>query len=260
MRFGIIDYLLRVKEDACFYLAQELGFDCLELSVDHIGDPSRLLFAPDGIDDLKALGAATGVRVESVYATHFLRENLVDANEDARQPALLALRALTERVAEHGIDTIVVPLFGASEVRGDAEAIALQSVLDNAGQWGALHGVRFALHTTMPAEQLAAFVTRWDDERLGICFDPGFGASLDRAVGEDVRRLGDRIIHVHLKDRVGNGDPTTLGQGDCDLAGFTEAISAIGYAGPIVLETPSGRSAIDAAKSNLDFCRRSWAA
>jgi sugar phosphate isomerase/epimerase len=260
MEIGIVDYLLRVREEACFYMVQELGFDCLELSVDHVGDPARLLFSPDHARDLQALSRATDIPVRSVYATHFIRENLVHPDEHARKPAVLALQSLAEQVGKHGIRTIVLPLYGASDLNGDAEAIALQQVLDLASTWGALNEVRFALKTSLEPRRLLGIIDRYDAQWIGVCYDPANGTPLGQNPPDDIRLLRERILHIHLKDRQQSGNCAALGQGNCDLKGFVRALKDIDYAGPIILETPSGRSAIESAKSNLSYCRRTLAA
>lgn len=260
MEIGIVDYLLRLKEEACFYMAQGLGFDCLELSIDQIGDPNRLMFDPNRCDELIELWDATGVRISSVYATHFVRENIVHPDEQQRQPAVLALQSLAERSAKLGIGVIVLPLFGASELFGDHEMIALQQVLGHAASWGSVHKVRFALKTTMPCKQLAALIDRYQTQWIGVCYDPANSQTLGRDPIDDLKTLAGRIIHVHLKDRTLGGTTAGIGKGSIDIGRFFEGLKQINYRGPIVLETPAGKSAVEAAKSNLAATRQLIAA
>lgn len=256
MPYGIVDYLLRARESACFYLAAELGFDCLDLAVDRIGDPTRLLFDPHRPREIQQLVTTTGVSVSALYAIHFLRENLVHAEERQRRPAVLALRGLAEHASALSIPTIVVPLLGASRIEGDAESIAFQQVLEQIASWSDLENVRFALKTDLPIGELLPYVDRVGSGSLGVCFDP----AIARGVGNDpVRELAllrGRILHVHLKDRARSGPAASLGAGELPWEPILEALAESGYRGPLVLETPAGASPVDSARTNLSYCRQ----
>jgi len=55
---------------------------------------------------------------------------------------------------------------------------------------------------------------------------------------EAVRRLGDRLVHVHLSNNAGRGwdSHLPLDQGVLDLGRFLEALAARGFRGAISLE------------------------
>lgn len=260
MDIGIVDYLLRVREEACFYMAQELGFDCLELSVDQLGDPTRLLFDQQRPNDLEDFIRTTGVRVASLYATQFYKESLLRPDDLRQRPPLDALHELAQHASRLRIPTIVLPLFGASEVRTDADREALEALLEQAAGWGPIHKVRFAVKCTMAVETMVPLVQRFNSPWVGVCFDPANSAALRRDPVRDVHLLGPNILHVHLKDRTAAGDGSPLGGGILDTPAVLAALAALGYAGPIILETPSRDSAIESAKLNLQFCRRALAA
>lgn len=255
MEIGIIDYLLRLKEEACFYMAQGLGFDCLEFSVDAIGDPSRLLFDPERSNELVDLWEATGVRVSSVCATHYIRESLLAPEDAHRQPAVLAFQSLIERVGRLGISTVVLPLYGASELKEERDLGILRVVLQKASEWAAMHQVRIALKSSLPADQLVGLIDHLQSGWIGVCYDPANSLPMQRNIREEIRSLGSRIFHVHFKDRLRTGAAARLGEGDVDLGDVLKALREIGYRGPLILETPAGKSAIDAAKINLSYCR-----
>lgn len=256
MRVGIVDYLLRARESACFYLAAELGFDSLDLAVERIGDPTRLLFMPDRQKQLLELVQASGVSISSLVATHFLNENLLAAEERRRRPAWLALHDLTLRAVALNVPTVVVPLLGASDVTSDTETMALLALVEHLSAWRDLGGVRLALKTALPAEELIVYLERAKSTAIGVCFDPSITTAMGLDPVRELRLLAGRVFHVHLKDRSPTGPAVALGSGALDLQSISETLAEIGYSGPLVLDTPAGSSPVESARSNLVYCRR----
>ncbi|MGL4462982.1 MAG: sugar phosphate isomerase/epimerase family protein [Planctomycetia bacterium] len=258
MRVAIVDYLLRASQEATFYMARELGFDGLEITVDLIGDPNHLLFNPRPIRTLRELSAATKVGLPSVHATHFVREALLDPSAALRSAALADLEKLTAAAARQGIPTVVVPLVGASSC--ETESPALVEVLEHAAKLGEKHKVRFAFKSMLAPLPLASLIDGHPSQQLGVCFDPANILAMQRDPLEELKLLGTRVVHVHLKDRMPNGASCALGKGTLKVGTVLQALVDAGYGQSVVLDTPSGRAASESATRNLKFVRQSLAA
>ena len=129
MQIGIVDYLLRVREEACFYMAAQLGFECLELSVDEVVNPAELLFSSmRGIDELTR---SSGIPVRSIYGTYFLTHDLFCSDEKQRQSGLAALRSMIKTALHYKIPTVVVPMFGASYRDDNADRVPFDLIFAN---------------------------------------------------------------------------------------------------------------------------------
>jgi len=103
-------------------------------------------------------------------------------------------------------------------------------------------------------DEVRELVARTDPELLGLCFDTGHYAYGGGDPVEGLREHGDRVWHVHFKDRhpnvaseaiasgwdyfqaVGNGVFCELGQGDVDFPGVLGQLESLGYDGWIVVE------------------------
>lgn len=263
MRVGIVDHHLRSGESAAFYLAAELGLASLDLSVPRAPDPTRILFQSDFVDQFGRLATATGVTVSALFATHFLEDNLLEPEDGRRQPALLALRDLGLRAARMGVPTVVIPLLGASSLGPDGDTapasqrIALVHLLAQIDSWRDLGSTRYALKTTLPADELCPLLDRGAPRSVGVCFDPSLSLALAVDPALELRRLGPRVLHVHLKDRRGRGmgPAAPLGTGALDCPQILATLRETDYAGPIILDTPGGTSPVDSARANLAYCR-----
>jgi inosose dehydratase len=78
---------------------------------------------------------------------------------------------------------------------------------------------------------------------VSITFDPSHFVLSRDDIPDLVRRWGDRIVNVHLKDAFGRpgreGEDflfCILGEGDVPWSQFADALESVGYAGPLAVE------------------------
>ncbi|MGL5095287.1 MAG: sugar phosphate isomerase/epimerase family protein, partial [Planctomycetia bacterium] len=107
---------------------------------------------------------------------------------------------------------------------------------------------------------LASLIDGHPSQQLGVCFDPANILAMQRDPLEELKLLGTRVVHVHLKDRMPNGASCALGKGTLKVGTVLQALVDAGYGQSVVLDTPSGRAASESATRNLKFVRQSLAA
>jgi hexulose-6-phosphate isomerase len=91
---------------------------------------------------------------------------------------------------------------------------------------------------------------------LGIYYDLGNATSHGYNPSKDIRKIGQFLVGVHIKDRKVGGGSFPLSEGDTDFMGGFQALIEIGYEGPFILETPRGVDPVDTARKHLDFVKR----
>ena len=103
--------------------------------------------------------------------------------------------------------------------------------------------VRVAIESDFKPHALKSFIDNLPDNLFGINYDIGNSASLGFDHNEEFAMYFNRIIHIHVKDRVLNGTTVPLGDGNADLSGCFKNIKDYGYAGDFSMQTsrdPSG--------------------
>jgi sugar phosphate isomerase/epimerase len=110
--------------------------------------------------------------------------------------------------------------------------------------YAAERGVRIALEThgglTGTADDCLRTLDLLDSEWVGINYDPANviyyrGAQPE----EDIKRIADRIIHMHMKDQRGGQGVLAfppLGEGTIDFVSILQTLSSVGYCGPLSAE------------------------
>jgi hexulose-6-phosphate isomerase len=118
-------------------------------------------------------------------------------------------------------------------------------------------GLRLALETEMPVQELISFIGSLNRPNVGVGFDIGNNTSYGFDCPADIRRLGSRIIEVHCKDRkVGGSQSVLLGTGDGAFADCFAALKEIGYSGAYTLQAWRGQDYLNDAKTQLAFVKK----
>jgi inosose dehydratase len=218
--------------------------------------------------DLRDTLARRGLRLAEVYAA------LPCTVDGPLDDALDVARACLQRLHEANGDVLCVAVDGSADrdaIAGRAEEPG--APVFSAAAWSALADVLHAIaneaaalgHATVfhphaatyvetPAE-IERLLAATDPDRVGVCLDTGHHlvAGADPVI--DLRRLGERVRHVHLKDvdpvvlaalragryagleaAVHDGLFTELGAGTLDLEGVLEVLVARDYDGWLMIE------------------------
>lgn len=175
------------------------------------------------------------------------QQDLVTGGAQALRTTLDAI----ERAAEAGIGTVNVltgpNLWEDGAIRrGDEEAwgIALRA-LELACTRGAELGVRIGFEPCWGtlAHDAATAQRVLDSVPVSVTFDPSHFVMTVDDIPELVRRWGDRIVHVHLKDAFGRPGMDgvdflfcMLGEGRVPWPELIAALDEVGYEGPLSVE------------------------
>jgi sugar phosphate isomerase/epimerase len=112
------------------------------------------------------------------------------------------------------------------------------------------HGLTLA-ETLEQSLEVLAFA---DNPALGVDYDTSHVWNSGATVKESVSALGDRIVHVALRDVLGPDRYGPPGDGSFDFAALLDALDGIGYTGTLTLELephddmPVGDRAQDAVR------------
>ncbi|WP_420492922.1 sugar phosphate isomerase/epimerase family protein [Kitasatospora camelliae] len=222
-----------------FELAGRLGYDGVEVMV--WNDPIS-----QDIEALRRLSDAHRVPILAVHAPCLLITQRVWTTDPWTK--LVRARAAAEKL---GADTVVVhPPFRWQRqyAREFVEGIARMA--------GETH-VRFAVENMYPwryrDREMLAYAPGWDvteEDYRHFTVDLSHAATSRIDALEMVRRMGDRLAHVHLADGSGSGKDEHLipGRGKQPCGQLLEQLARGTFDGHIVLEVNTRRSASPAER------------
>jgi sugar phosphate isomerase/epimerase len=247
VRFGVCDWTLAKGGDpAALALAGKLGFDGVQVSLAPAGEDLALTAEEARRAFLRA-AETTGVAIAS-FAIGKLND--VPLKSDPRAERWLG-QAL-DIASAMDVRLILVPFFGAGDLRGDGPGVdAVVASLRRLAPRAEKAGVTLALESYLSAPEHLRILERVDSPAVRVYYDVANSIEAGLDIFAEIPALGARIVEMHAKD---NKD--LYGKGDIDFVRVRAAMDTIPYQGWLVLEGtqyPLGRE--ESLAYDLKFLR-----
>ena len=259
MQFGIIQGrltqapkgVLQWFPEGCweeeFPIAASLGYQFIELISEREHNVANPLWTNEGIAGIQCLIKENNLISRTICEDYVIGYSLLDDKK-----ALDHVFTLIERSALLRMEKFILPLFEKSDITSEnflQYIRVLKSISDAANDTGLL----ICLETNLEVAQLMQLISNIDRDNIRCVYDTGNRIIFKEDIYSDIRLLGDRIQHVHIKDRDSNNNNVLLGTGRVDFCKVFQALNDINYTDTVTFETCRGRRPIETAKYNLDF-------
>jgi inosose dehydratase len=238
----------------CLKDAAEIGYEGVELGRKFPRDGQRL----------SSILSAYGLRLVAGWHSGFLTERSVEEEWKAAADHVQLLKDCGSQIlvyGECGLMTGASPWDEPLSKRPKLKEIDLSTYGDKVGEFATRlkeAGITLAYHYHLKmlverAEEVDAFCES-TGEAVGLLLDTGHAYAAGADYSEILRRLGTRVVHIHLKDvrrnvleearrndwsfntAVREGMFTVPGDGDIDFSAVGEYIRTSGYSGWVVVE------------------------
>jgi len=236
-----------------FGVARELGLDCIEFILDYNDAEQNPLLKEGGIDELQAVIDETGVDVFTVCADYFMEAPLHSEDNVVADQSQKVMLQLLQNCEKLGISDVVVPCVDQSTLDGkEAEnrfVERIKPIVVSAEKYG----INLSLETDLAPQSFVSLLDRCDSKRVTVNYDIGNSAALGYDPVEELAAYGHRITDIHIKDRVRNGGPVVLGEGDADFDRFFGALKRYDYKGPFIMQAYRDDQGLVVFKEQLDW-------
>jgi sugar phosphate isomerase/epimerase len=228
-----------------FEKAQKLGVDYIELIAEVQHNPDNPIWSDEGVDEIKQLVATHNLSLHAL-CNDFIVENPLIGSPSVLQQSL----DLVERGRALAVEKLILPLFDSSELTpaNMADYIEpLRTIADAANQ----AGMTTCLETILTGTELIEFLNAVKRDYVQVVYDTGNRVAFGHDLPGDIRLLGERIAHVHIKDKNAENQNVLLGTGLVNFADVFEALHNIEYTGPYTFETQRGADPLRTAAYNM---------
>ena len=220
-----------------FPVAQKYSFHLFEWTLDQARLYENPLLSPDGQQEIRSLCQRHKLAIPSLTGDCFMQAPFWKAEGDERESLKRDFRAVAEASAAVGISVMVVPLVDTGRLDDVQQEDTLVAFLKDQTDFLWQRGLRVAFECDFAPAELARLVGRLDPAVFGINYDIGNSAALGFDPADEIAAYGNRIVNVHIKDRMMGGTTVPLGSGNANFAAVFSALARAGYAGNYILQT-----------------------
>ena len=230
-----------------FSIALENGIENMEWTIDTISFESNPL-VQNKKQKIIELSKNTNVKIPSVTCDYFMENPHWNSNGvDIETNLIRILRGMIEINSK----ILVIPLVDNSSIRDNPNAdlkffLQLEKTLIE-------NNLQIAFELDLDAELAKDFINLFSPLCFGINYDVGNSAANCFDPDLEISAYGDRIINVHVKDRVKNGNTVPLGAGNADFTTVIHKLREVQFQGNYIMQTARATNGDHIAELNRNI-------
>lgn len=237
-----------------FEIANKIGLDTIEWIFDtYTKNPIM-----DKIDQINNLRSKFHIEINSVCADYFMVNKLFGELEINIEKNLETFMQLAKNCKKIGIKIIEIPLVDSSSLKSDIDKKQLVDNLETVIPEIENLGITITLETDLPPDKFLNLLNMFKEKSIGANYDTGNSASLGYNVNKELEIFGEKIMNIHLKDRILNGRTVPFGLGNTNFDDFFIMLKKINYSGDLIIQGAREQeiSPIDNCLKYLNFTKQ----
>ena len=220
-----------------FLLGDKHDIRMMEWTLDYEGLHGNPLLTSEGQQEIKRLSIKYSVSIPSVTGDCFMQAPFWKASGEQQDSLKRDFMMVVGACSTMGVKFIVVPLVDNGSIKEtEHEDVLVEFMLRNAEVFQK-SGVVIVFESDFGPSELNRFISRLPNGIFGVNYDTGNSASLGYQFEDEFEAYGDRILNVHLKDRLLGGLTVSLGAGNARLPEAIFALEQGGYCANYILQT-----------------------
>jgi sugar phosphate isomerase/epimerase len=257
-RFGMVQGRLTQSPPGClqwfpqeswkseFNTAKNIGISYIELIAEVQHNKNNPIWTDDGIKEIKQLVKDNNLTLHALCNDYIVEHLFLDEEVIQQNISLLS------QGKKLGIEKYIMPFFDSSEL-SMANMKEFVNPLKRIANAAYETGIMVCLETILIGDELITLLDLIDMPNVKAVYDTGNRVAFGHDLSSDIRLLGDRIAHVHIKDKNSHNANVLLGTGLVNFESVFHALNDIDYSGPYTFETSRGNDPINTAKYNMNL-------
>jgi sugar phosphate isomerase/epimerase len=230
-----------------FFLATVLGYQYIELIAETQHNKNNPIWTDEGIKKIIYLCKTNKLILHAFCNDFIVANSLLNGGHVLQQNYDLISRGKLL-----GIKKLVLPFFEESELNS-SNFSNYKNILRDIGDASFEAGMLVCIETILDGKSLVKFLDMVNHPNVKCVFDTGNRIAFGHDIYTDIELLGDKIAHIHIKDKNNKNENVLLGTGDVNFEKVFASLKKISYAGPYTFETFRGHNPLKTAEYNKKF-------
>jgi len=239
-----------------FFIAKDLGLDCIEFILDYENAELNPLIKEGGINEIVKVTEQTGVSVKSICADYLMDAPIHSQDIEISNSSQKLLERLLDNTNNLGVENIVIPCVDRSSLSTEKDIKIFIESLSPLVEVAEKYKINLSLETDLNPETFLKLIKSFDSNRVTVNYDIGNSAHLGYDLVEELDHYGEKISDIHIKDRVLHGDSVELGKGNADFQSFFTKLKEFDYKGPFILQAYRDDEGVEIFKKQLDWVKK----
>lgn len=218
-----------------FKIAYQNDFDLMEWTLDQDKLYENPLMTSEGQKKIIQLCAKYNLRIESITGDCFMQMPFWK-NPQIKNFLEKCFIDIIQSCFNVGIKIIVVPLVDNGSINNKNQEKQLFNFFKKIFSLIQEKNIKIAFETDYDPRATEIFINSFDNNYFGINYDIGNSAGLGFLFEDEMARYGDKIINVHIKDRILNGSTVPLGLGNANFVKVFKYLRKYKYKGNYILQ------------------------
>lgn len=220
-----------------FLIAQRINMHIMEWTLDQASLYKNPIMTIEGQEEILKLSKRHMLAIPSLTGDCFMQAPLWKSQGERRRELEIDFNRIVANCSAVGISMLIIPLVDNGRLESLRQEDDLVDFLNINSNFLQEKKLKILFESDYEPTKLARFINRLDPEIFGINYDIGNSAALGFDVTEEFHCYGERIVNVHVKDRLLGGSTVPLGAGNVNFNKVFSALAKIGYNGNFILQT-----------------------
>lgn len=219
-----------------FELASKLKIQKMEWTLDQENLYDNPIMNNSGQKEILELSRKFSLQIPSLTGDCFMQKPFYKEGND-KEKLLIDLDNIIAACGVLKIEYVIFPLVDGGALENQFEENLFISEMVTRVGLLKKNNVKIVFESDYPPLKLKNFISKFPTEHFGINYDLGNSASLGFEPSSEIRAYGERILNVHIKDRVFGGTTVPLGEGDVNFEVVFKYLNKFNYNGNFILQT-----------------------
>mgnify|MGYP003985756771 FL=1 len=193
-------------------ISKNLSFKFLEWTLDY---PN---FRLNPIFNKKISKKIQGININSITCDFFMQKPFFKSKRN--KDLISDFNFFLKKIKNSQIKILVIPLVDNSSIKNKKIENKVISFFLNYKDWLKKNNKKIAFESDYNPKKLKKFIENFPSQQFGINYDLGNSSALNFNLNEEFKYYHNRIINIHIKDRIINGNTTRLGAGNANFKKF----------------------------------------
>jgi sugar phosphate isomerase/epimerase len=236
-----------------FKVAKDCDLDLIEFILDFNDAEENPLLKLGGIDEIASVSKVTGVSVKTICADYFMEAPLHSNNGKVAEESFKVLERLLETAKALKVTDIVIPCVDQSSLDTKEAVNKFVKQMTKIIPIIEKENINLSLETDLSPRAFVKLLDKLGSKNITVNYDIGNSAANGFNSNEELEAYGDRITDIHIKDRMLNGGPIVLGDGDADFENFFRKLKKFNYQGPLIMQSYRDDDGLDVFRKQFKW-------